>query len=112
MPGFNSGIMKKIALFYGKDCCWPYALSFFLVLIMYVGQAVCRDSYGLYMSAVAYLVLFSYYLYNVRLYKRGKLTAYDLPFFIRFLTFKIVIWFLLLLFVFFLTVKYGNGRLF
>ncbi|HBL18779.1 MAG: hypothetical protein A2X36_17500 [Elusimicrobia bacterium GWA2_69_24] len=91
--------MRKIRVFYGVDCCWPYALSFPLVLAIYWVES--RPGYGGFprASIAGYAILAAYWAYNVRLYLTDRLPAQDARFLIRWLSFKIVLWLVPLLYL-------------
>ncbi|HBA60123.1 MAG TPA: hypothetical protein DCZ92_04780 [Elusimicrobia bacterium] len=88
---------RNVYWFYRFDCCWPYALSFFLVLVIYwLDFFFARTPYRL-ASLTAYLIILAYYLYNLRCFFTTGLNTRDDAFFIKYLSSKIIIWGLLLL---------------
>ena len=89
-------LIRKLLVFYKEDCCWPYSLSFFLILIVYLLEFY-SDTNSSSASLIAYLVIFAYYLYNIHLYRHNKLDAVDIVFFVKYLTFKIIVLSLLLI---------------
>ncbi|MCX5701554.1 MAG: hypothetical protein NTW64_01030 [Candidatus Omnitrophica bacterium] len=92
-------LFNKIYNFYRYDCCWPYAVSFLLVLVIYRIDFIDVNRIYHWESIFSYGIIFSYYLYNLHLYYQKKIVSSDTRFFIRFLTFKIFIWgFILILF--------------
>ena len=66
-------VAAKIYRFYRSECCWPYALSFLLALLIYILDFYYADTVWMSSSILSYVILFSYYLYNVRLFKRNAL---------------------------------------
>lgn len=94
-------IFSNIYQFYRYDCCWPYAVSFLLVLVIYWFDFFIIEARIHAASLVGYGIIFAYYLYNVFLYNKGKLKAKDLEFFIRFLSVKVIIWGFLLILLYF-----------
>lgn len=84
-------ILRNIYQFYKYDCCWPYAVSFLLVLVIYWLDFFIIKTRTHYVSLAGYGIILAYYLYNVVLYHKGKIKAKGLEFFIRFLSFKIII---------------------
>lgn len=85
-------LLKNIYQFYRYDCCWPYSVSFFLVLIIYWLDFFIVNISNHWVSMVSYGVIFAYYLYNVFLSAKGRIKAGDKIFFIVFLSSKIIIW--------------------
>ncbi|MBU9888397.1 MAG: hypothetical protein KTQ49_00825 [Candidatus Omnitrophica bacterium] len=88
-------LLRKIAVFYRDDCCWPYALSFYLVLIIFAMDfgGVPTPYHGA--SVFSFGILLAYYLYNLRLYFRKDIRIMekkDPVFFIGFLSSKIALW--------------------
>lgn len=86
--------IKNIYEFYRHDCCWPYAISFFLVLSIYWLDFYIVNTRYHWPSFVAYGVIFVYYLYNIYLYFQGKIktNAKNPKFFMVFLSSKVIIW--------------------
>jgi hypothetical protein len=84
-------LIKDIFVFYRHDCCWPYAVSFYLTLIIYYLDffTVATDRH--WASPVAYGVLFVYFLYNLRRYFQGRIQAKNAQFLRSFLSFKITV---------------------
>ncbi len=82
---------RNIYQFYRYDCCWPYAVSFLLVLFIYWLDFFIVKTRTHYVSLAGYGIIFAYYLYNLVLYLKGKIKAKGLKFFIRFLSVKIII---------------------
>ena len=91
-------LTKNIYEFYRYDCCWPYAASFFLTLGIYRIDLFRGHRSTPMASVAAYGILLAYYLYNLRRYAQGRLTARNNQFFISYLSFKILVWGSLLLF--------------
>jgi hypothetical protein len=83
---------ENLAHFYRKECCWPYAVAFFLTLIIYAMEWQIIDSRLPWASITAYAILTAYYWYNVWQYHTGILDGENLRFFIRFLGLKIFLW--------------------
>jgi len=83
---------KKIYRFYRYECCWPYAVSFFFVLVIYWLDFVVAKKSDHWGSYLAYAIIFTYYLYILYRYFRGKISIDNPKFFIGFLTFKIIVW--------------------
>ncbi len=91
---------RNIYQFYRYDCCWPYAVSFLLLLVIYwLDFFIVKTRYH-YASLTGYGIILAYYLYNVVLYHKGKIKVKGLKFSIRFLSFKIIIWGLVLIFLY------------
>jgi len=88
--------IKNIYEFYRFDCCWPYAASFFLVLIIYWLDFFITDTRYHWPSAVAYGIILGYYLYNLHRYFHGKIKAGNVKFFVALLSSKIILWGLIL----------------
>ena len=86
----------NICDFYRHGCCWPYAVSFFLVLIIYWLDFFFVNTRCNSASLAAYGIIFAYYLRNVRLYAQAKIKAANAGFFIIFLSSKITVWGLIL----------------
>ena len=93
----KTGIFKQIYHFYRYDCCWPYAVSFYLVLVIYWLDFFVGRGHRHWTSVVAFGVVFVYYLYILRLYFQGRLAGRDNRFFLGFLSFKIIIGLVLLI---------------
>ena len=85
-------IPEKLYRFYRHECCWPYALSFPLVLVIYAIDFFGHEDPLRWPSIASYSIIAGYYLRNVRLYKNEALVSDDPGFFISLLTFKIVLW--------------------
>ncbi len=82
---------RNVRTFYTRDCCWPYAASFFLALIVFGLDFSDRHSHFHWASFTAFGIILSYYLYILRLYFRKKLTKENLRFFIKFLSVKVLV---------------------
>lgn len=91
-------LLKKIYCFYRHDCCWPYAVSFPLVLLIYGLERQTVVGGFPWASIGAYAILFAYWGYNVYLYNTTRFAAKDGPFFIRWLSLKIAVWLAVLIF--------------
>ena len=110
---------KKVYQFYRHDCCWPYAASFFLVMVIYWLDFFTVKTHYRWVSLLAYAIIFAYYLYNLYYYSQGKIKARDNKFFMRYLSSKVILWgfILLLLYTFAATkpcpwrARMKNGRL-
>ena len=89
-------LIKDVGVFYKQDCCWPYALSFYLTLLIYYLDFFATGTRCHWASPVAYGILLAYFLYNLRLYSQGKIQAVNAPFAFSFLSFKIAVWGLVL----------------
>lgn len=89
-------LIKNIDVFYKQDCCWPYAVSFYLTLLIYGLDFFRAGARCHWASPVAYGILLAYFLYNLHLYFRGKIKATNAPFALSFLSFKIAVWGLVL----------------
>lgn len=95
-------LFHKIYNFYRRDCCWPYAISFLLVLMIYRFDFIEPKKSCHWESIFSFGILFSYYIYNLRLYFRGKIAASDPQFLIGLLSIKIFAWGLILVLLFIL----------
>lgn len=84
-------LIKHIHAFYKYDCCWPYAVSFFLTLMIYYLDFFRAGTRCHWASPVAYGILLAYFLYNLHLYSRGKIKATNAPFALLFLSFKLTV---------------------
>jgi hypothetical protein len=89
--------LRKTYHFYRHDCCFPYAISFLLVLFIYTIDFYGSDQPLFWPSIASYLILAGYYVQNIRYYRKNVLTQDDPQFFILLLTVKIVLWGVLLL---------------
>jgi hypothetical protein len=89
--------LRKIYRFYRYESCFPYTISFLLVLFIYVIDFGISNHPLLWPSIASYLILAGYYVQNIRYYKKNVLTSDDPRFFILMLTFKVGIWGVLLL---------------
>jgi hypothetical protein len=69
--------LRKIFRFYRYECCFPYTMSFFLVLFIYAIDFGVSDQALLWPSIISYLILAGYYVQNVRYYKRNVLGSDD-----------------------------------
>ncbi|MBF0502395.1 MAG: hypothetical protein HQM09_19810 [Candidatus Riflebacteria bacterium] len=85
-------LLKKIWRFYAKECCWPYGLSFYLVLLIFFIDFILSPRPQVMPSVFAYGVIASYYFQNIRYYRSKILVSEDPLFFIGFLSFKIMVW--------------------
>lgn len=85
-------LARKIWRFYARDCCWPYSLSFYLVLLIFFLDFVLSSQPQVKPSLAAYGIITAYYLQNIRYYRNKVLVSEDPQFFIRFLTCKILLW--------------------
>jgi len=86
-------LAKNIYKFYRYDCCWPYALSFYLALVIFYLEAVVIKNPSKWASILSYTILLAYYLWNRKLFDRSTLNQKrNLSFFMSFLTTKIVMW--------------------
>ncbi len=73
-------LLEKIYYFYRDDCCWPYVVSFPLVLLIYwLERQAVADGFP-WASTGAYAVLFAYWGYNFYLYNTTRFEAKDGPF--------------------------------
>lgn len=90
---------RKIYDFYRRECCWPYALSFFLVLVIYWLDFSVERNQTPWASFISYAVIFSYYIYNLYFYVKSKIFTKAGGFFIGFLSAKILLWGLLLFYL-------------
>jgi len=84
--------IQNIIRFYRQDCCWPYAASFFLALIIFWQDFFIVKTRFHWASLVAYGILLAYYLYNVRLYFKGRTKPIISKFSIGFLSAKVLTW--------------------
>ena len=84
----RAGFFTDVYHFYRYGCCWPYSLSFFLVLAIYFLDFFVGNARHHWASLAAYGIILGYYLYSYK----GALCARDSRFFVRFLTFKISLW--------------------
>lgn len=90
-------LAKNLYVFYRYDCCWPYAVSFYLVLFVYWREAVVVRDPSKWASILSYAILLFYYLYLQKKNKTGMLKEKrNVSFFMSFLTFQIIVWGLLL----------------
>ena len=78
--------------FYRYDCCWPYAVSFLLTLVIYWLDFFIVNTHYHWVSLFVYGIILDYYLYNVSRYFRDKIKAKNVKFFIAFLSSKIILW--------------------
>ncbi|MBN1493298.1 MAG: hypothetical protein JW938_04055 [Candidatus Omnitrophica bacterium] len=86
-------LSKNIYKFYRFDCCWPYSVSFYLVLIIFYLEACVIKNPSKWASIVSYGILLAYYLYIRKLYAERRLTQKrNESFLMLFLTAKIIIW--------------------
>lgn len=85
-------ILARVARFYRDECCVPYAVSFYLTLIVYLFDLRLAAKPLIWPSATSYAILTAYYIQNIRRYRHKTFRAHDPKFFISFLTFKIVLW--------------------
>ena len=85
-------IIKNIVVFYRYDCCWPYAASFFLALIIYWLDFFVTDTRRHWASLVAYGIIFAYFLHIARLYFQNKIEKKNTKFFAVFLSSKVALW--------------------
>lgn len=88
----RQSFIKNIYGFYRHDCCWPYAASFFLALIIYWSDFFIVNTRHHWPSLAAYGVIFAYYLYIVNFYFQSKIKTINAEFFMAFLSFKVIIW--------------------
>ena len=92
----------NVYAFYRRDCCWPYALSFFFVLVIYwLDFFFAHTPYRL-ASFCSYAILLAYYLYNLRLFFTTGLDTGNDAFFIGYLSSKIIAWGLMLVLLYLL----------
>jgi hypothetical protein len=91
-------LFGNIRTFYMRDCCWPYAVSFWLVLIIFWQDFSNANRHVHGASLVAYGIILGYYLYILHLYFRKKLVKENMGFFLAFLSAKILILGILLIF--------------
>lgn len=92
-------LLKNIAVFYRHDCCWPYSLSFYLVLVIFGMDFRGAATPYHWVSFFSYGTLLAYYLYILYLYFRKDITIMEKKnpgFFIKFLSAKAVLWGVLL----------------
>jgi hypothetical protein len=85
-------VVEKVYRFYRHECCYPYSVSFLLVLCIYAVDFFFSDPPMLWPSLTAYLIIAGYYIQNIRFYKRNRLNSENPEFFILLLTVKIVVW--------------------
>jgi hypothetical protein len=85
-------LLENVRVFYRYDCCWPYAASFYLTLVIYYLDFFVTGTRCHWASPVAYGILLAYYLYNVRRYFQGRVLAKNARFLLSFLSFKIAVW--------------------
>lgn len=85
-------VLDKLYRFYRHECCYPYSVSFLLVLFIYAIDFFVSDPPMLWPSITAYLIIAGYYIQNIRFYKRNWLNSDDPEFFMLLLTVKIVLW--------------------
>jgi hypothetical protein len=89
-------LIKNIYEFYRYRCCWPYSLSFFLVLgIFWLDFFVVRTRYH-WTSLFAYGIIAAYYLRVASLCFNAKIRDKISGFSFLFLSFKIILWGLIL----------------
>lgn len=93
----NNTILKKIYIFYRHECCFPYSISFFLVLLIYAVDLYTSNKTLLLPSIFSYLIITGYYIQNIIYYKKNVIISDDPKFFILILTVKILLWGILLL---------------
>jgi len=86
-------LSKNIYRFYRYDCCWPYSVSFYLVLVIFWCEAIWIQNPSKWASISSYAILLFYYLYNRKLAKQNRIKdKRNLTFFLSFLGFKIFLW--------------------
>ena len=90
-------ILAKVARFYRDECCVPYAISFYLTLIIYVLDFHLAPKPLIWPSATSYAILTAYYVQIIARYRQIAREKDDPKFFISFLTLKIVLWGILLI---------------
>jgi hypothetical protein len=89
-------LIKNIYVFYRYDCCWPYSASFFLALIIFWLDFFVEKTRCHWASPVVYGVILAYFLRIVQLYSQDRIEKKNLKFFMVFLSFKTVLWGILL----------------
>jgi hypothetical protein len=89
-------LLKNIYTFYRHDCCWPYAASFFLTLIIFWQDFFAVGTRYHWASLVAYGIILAYYLDIMRLYFQNKTEKKNLGFFVAFLSCQTILWGILL----------------
>jgi len=86
-------ISKNIYKFYRYDCCWPYGVSFYCVLVIYYLEAVIIENPSKWASIVSYGIILAYYLWIRKLFIEKRLEQKrNVSFFMSFLTTKIIMW--------------------
>jgi len=78
--------------FYRYDCCWPYSVSFLLVLLIFAIENVYARSNIPWASYLSLIIISAYWLFNIKLYKKKALKTENPDFFIGWLSFKIILW--------------------
>lgn len=89
-------VSQNIYRFYRHECCFPYSLSFILVLIIYFLDFFGIDNSSHIPSVMSYSIITGYYIFNVILYRKRLLESENPGFFIAILSVKVVLWGVLL----------------
>jgi len=84
--------IKNVVVFYRHDCCWPYAASFFLALIIFWLDFFMADTHRHWASPIAYGIILAYFLYIIHHYVQGRIKKTNTKFFIAFLSCKVILW--------------------
>lgn len=85
-------LVSKIYRFYRYECCFPYSISFLLVLFIYAIDFFISDKLMLWPSILSFLIIAAYYVLNLAKYRKNRLSSDDPKFFISLLTIKTVLW--------------------
>ena len=85
-------ILKMTWRFYRHECCFPYTLSFLLVLLIYITDFHILEKTMLWPSIISYGIITGYYVQILSYYRRKVLFSDNPKFFILILGFKILLW--------------------
>jgi hypothetical protein len=89
--------VKKIYIFYRYECCFPYSISFLLVLLIYSLDFYTLEKAKVWPSLISYIILAGYYVYNVSCYRKRILPSHDPKFYMSILSIKVFLWSVFLL---------------
>ena len=98
----RGNFLEKIYRFYRYDCCWPYAVSFFLALLIYGLDFFMVHAHYHWASLASYTIILAYYLYIAYLYFQGKVKKENDKFSMVFLTSKVILLGCILILLYFL----------
>ena len=91
-------ILKKTYRFYRHECCFPYSISFLLVLLIYSMDFYILEKTKIWPSLISYIIVTGYYVKIFSYYRRGILStlSHDPKFIISILSIKVFLWGILL----------------